>query len=314
MALPDPRRPAGGRARGRRREEGPRGGGAAGGAAGDARFGLANGGFAHPFQFVDVGDLDGVGESAPVPYHIQNLAEAEHAVALFMYMRLAGVAAHKVSIITPYNGQKDLICDVVQRRCGSSPFYGTPAKVATTDQFQGQQNDFIILSLVRTKAIGHLRDVRRLVVAVSRARLGLYVLGRRALFEPVVELRPTFGRLLGGGLPDKLHLLPAERHPTGRMAGDVPDGGAVVVEGRRARRARRRAPPPARHRRRPRRAGGGGDREWRRRGGRGGGGGTCFGWRWWWWWRGGAAPLCWTAGGDGRTSGARRRTRGAPGG
>jgi intron-binding protein aquarius len=47
--------------------------------------------------------------------------------------------------------------------------------VSTVDRFQGQQNDFIILSLVRTRAIGHLRDVRRLVVAMSRARLGLYV-------------------------------------------------------------------------------------------------------------------------------------------
>ena len=34
---------------------------------------------------------------------------------------------------------------------------------------RGQQNDFILLSLVRTKAVGHIRDVRRLVVAVSRS-------------------------------------------------------------------------------------------------------------------------------------------------
>lgn len=39
-------------------------------------------------------------------------------------------------------------------------------------RFQGQQNDYILLSLVRTKNVGHLRDIRRLVVAMSRARLG----------------------------------------------------------------------------------------------------------------------------------------------
>ncbi len=30
-------------------------------------------------------------------------------------------------------------------------------QVTTVDRFQGQQNDYIILSLVRTKAVGHLR-------------------------------------------------------------------------------------------------------------------------------------------------------------
>ena len=40
----------------------------------------------------------------------------------------------------------------------------------------------ILVSLVRSKAAGHIRDVRRLVVAMSRARLGLYIFGRRDLF------------------------------------------------------------------------------------------------------------------------------------
>jgi intron-binding protein aquarius len=197
--------------------------------ASGAKFQLANPGFAHPFQFVDVGDLNDVGESSPMPYYIQNLAEAEYVVATFMYMRLQGIAASRISIITTYNGQKDLIADVVAQRCSWSPLYGTPAKIATTDKFQGQQNDFILLSLVRTKAVGHLRDVRRLVVAMSRARLGLYVFGRRELFEPCVELRPTFSRLLA--LPDRLTLLPAERHPTSRAVDDVPSEGARVVGG-----------------------------------------------------------------------------------
>lgn len=69
-------------------------------------------------------------------------------------------------------------------------------QVATVDKFQGQQNDFILLSLVRTRFVGHLRDVRRLVVAMSRARLGLYVFCRRSLFEQCYELQPTFQLLL----------------------------------------------------------------------------------------------------------------------
>lgn len=48
-----------------------------------------------------------------------------------------------------------------------------------------------MLSLVRTKAVGHIRDVRRLVVALSRARLGLYVFGRMSLFKPCAEMAPA---------------------------------------------------------------------------------------------------------------------------
>ncbi|CAF5035385.1 unnamed protein product, partial [Rotaria sp. Silwood1] len=112
-----------------------------------------------------------------------NLAEAEYIVAVYMYMRLLGYPAQKISILTTYNGQKFLIRDVLNKRCGKNSLLGLPMKVTTVDKYQGQQNDYILLSLVRTKAVGHLRDVRRLVVAMSRARLGLYIFGRVNLFE-----------------------------------------------------------------------------------------------------------------------------------
>lgn len=109
-----------------------------------------------------------------------------------MYMRLLGYPAEKISILTTYNGQKHLIRDVVNLRCGQNPLIGWPHKVTTVDKYQGQQNDYILISLVRTKAVGHLRDVRRLVVAMSRARLGLYIFGRVSLFKNCFELQPTF--------------------------------------------------------------------------------------------------------------------------
>ena len=65
-------------------------------------------------------------------------------------------------------------------------------QVTTVDKYQGQQNDYVLLSLVRTRIVGHLRDVRRLVVAMSRARLGLYVFGRKELFGNCYELQATF--------------------------------------------------------------------------------------------------------------------------
>lgn len=109
-----------------------------------------------------------------------------------MYMRLKGYPAEKISILTTYNGQKHLIRDVINARCGNNAIIGWPQKITTVDKYQGQQNDYILISLVRTKAVGHLRDVRRLVVATSRARLGLYIFGRMNLFRNCFELQKTF--------------------------------------------------------------------------------------------------------------------------
>ncbi|GMH30504.1 hypothetical protein Nepgr_032347 [Nepenthes gracilis] len=171
-------------------------------------FHRANAGFSYDYQLVDVPDYHGRGETAPSPWFYQNEGEAEYIVSVYMYMRLLGYPAHKISILTTYNGQKLLIRDVINRRCCPYDFIGPPSKVTTVDKFQGQQNDFILLSLVRTRYVGHLRDVRRLVVAMSRARLGLYVFCRRTLFEQCYELQPTFQQLLQR--PDHLALNLAE--------------------------------------------------------------------------------------------------------
>eukprot|EP00066_Takifugu_rubripes_P001547 XP_003962796.1 PREDICTED: intron-binding protein aquarius [Takifugu rubripes] len=171
-------------------------------------FQVPNPGLTFDYQLINVEDFNGVGESEPNPYFYQNLGEAEYAVALFMYMRLLGYPAERISILTTYNGQKHLIRDVLNQRCAGNPVFDMPNKVTTVDRFQGQQNDYIILSLVRTKAVGHLRDVRRLVVAMSRARLGLYIFARVSLFQNCFELTPAFNQLTAR--PLQLHIRPHE--------------------------------------------------------------------------------------------------------
>ncbi|KAI8070842.1 P-loop containing nucleoside triphosphate hydrolase protein [Gongronella butleri] len=177
----------------------------------EPEFKLANAGLTYDYQFVDVGPYHGHGEFEPVPYFYQNLGEAEYIVAMYQYMRLIGYPAEKISILTTYNGQRSLINDVLQKRCGWNAFFGRPAAVTTVDRYQGQQNDYILLSLVRTKTVGHLRDVRRLIVAMSRARLGLYVFGSQRLFANCYELKPVFDQLLAR--PTKLSLHLGETHP-----------------------------------------------------------------------------------------------------
>ena len=187
----------------------------------------ANPGFCFDYQVVNVEDFNGRGEHEPNPYFYQNLGEAEFCVALFMYMRLQGYPPDKITILSTYNGQKHLIRDILRQRCGDNPAFGLPDKVTTVDRYQGQQNDYIILSLVRTKAVGHLRDVRRLVVAMSRARLGLYVFSRVGLFQNCFELSPAF-RLLTRH-PLALHLYPMECSPPVRPAGYTPQTPVLII-------------------------------------------------------------------------------------
>jgi intron-binding protein aquarius len=95
-------------------------------------------------------------------------------------------------------------------------------------------NDFadVILSLTRTSRVGYLRDIRRLTVALSRSRLGLYILGRREVFESCYELRQAFELLLQR--PDKLTLVTGELWPSERVLADEIDKsvpGESVMEG-----------------------------------------------------------------------------------
>ncbi|KAK6543254.1 hypothetical protein TWF694_000017 [Orbilia ellipsospora] len=190
-------------------------------------FLCANAGFQHEFQFIDVGDFKGKGEQEPSPHFIQNLGEAEYAVALFQYMRLLGYPPHKISIITSYAGQLALIKDIINIRCSNNPLFGSPAHLTTIDKFQGEQNDYVIVSLVRTKGVGYLRDMRRLTVALSRARLGLYVLGRLKTFQSCYELKEAFRRLLQN--PTRLELVTGEMWPATRPLKVLKQ--ATVMEG-----------------------------------------------------------------------------------
>ena len=193
----------------------------------EEHFKRANTGLVHTFQLINVDDFEGRGESTPTAFFYQNVGEAEYAVAFFQYLVLIGYPPETISILTTYNGQKELITDILSQRCGGgTPMAGMkPGAISTVDQYQGQQNNIIILSLVRTKAVGHLRDIRRLVVALSRARLGLYILCRKNLFCNCHELKRALDQL--AERPSKLQLIKGEHFPTERMVNDKVDKNQV---------------------------------------------------------------------------------------
>ena len=84
-----------------------------------------------------------------------------------------------VGIISPYRAQVQYL-----RRLLKKSEYFKPLRrqisVNTVDGFQGQERDVIMISLVRSNddgQIGFLRDLRRMNVAMTRARMKLFVLG-----------------------------------------------------------------------------------------------------------------------------------------
>jgi len=188
----------------------------------DPEYLQSNAGFKYEYQFIDVPDYKRTGESQPTPHFFQNLGEAEYAVAIYQYMRLLGYPASKISILSTYAGQRALIRDVLSHRCAGNRLFGLPRIVTTVDKYQGEQNDYIILSLTRTLQPGYLRDVRRLTVALSRARLGLYILGRRSVFQSSPELLQAFDLPLQR--PERLVLTTGETFPAQRSLNDEVEG------------------------------------------------------------------------------------------
>lgn len=158
-------------------------------------FERANPGFLYSSQFIDTGEDDS--ETRPLPHYFQNLAEAEYIAFTFLYMRILGYPCERIAVLATYNGQVQLLREVISVRASQYGNVGMPFAISTVDKFQGRQADYVLLSLVKTKTMGHLRDVRRMTVAVSRARYGLYVFGYLSLFSSNTDFKPVLKAFSG---------------------------------------------------------------------------------------------------------------------
>ena len=106
-----------------------------------------------------------------------NPHEAGFLVAFCRYLLLQGYKREQITILTMYTGQ---LLDL-QSRMSRREFEGI--KVCVVDNFQGEENDIILLSLVRSSSIGFLKESNRICVALSRARQGFYCIGNFTLLK-----------------------------------------------------------------------------------------------------------------------------------
>ena len=84
-----------------------------------------------------------------------------------------------VGVISPYRAQVQYLRRLFKKREFFKP-YRSLISVNTVDGFQGQERDIILISLVRSNdegQIGFLRDLRRMNVAITRARMKVIILG-----------------------------------------------------------------------------------------------------------------------------------------
>ncbi|KAL9976038.1 hypothetical protein ACROYT_G013272 [Oculina patagonica] len=114
-----------------------------------------------------------------------NPHEAYFLVALCKYLLFQGYKGSQITVLTMYTGQLLLLQEKMPRRS----FGGV--RVCAVDNFQGEENDIILLSLVRSneeRKIGFLNESNRICVALSRARQGFYCIGNFNLLKSQCKL------------------------------------------------------------------------------------------------------------------------------
>lgn len=98
-----------------------------------------------------------------------------------------------IGIISPYKGQVQLLRRMLRRDSYWKPLRHL-ISVNTVDGFQGQERDIILISMVRNNEqgqVGFLSDLRRMNVAITRARMKLIIIGH----SPTLCHHPFYKRL-----------------------------------------------------------------------------------------------------------------------
>jgi ATP-dependent RNA/DNA helicase IGHMBP2 len=148
---------------------------------------------APPFLFLDTAGkgFEETQEAKVESY--DNPGEAALVTARVRTLLAAGLAPEAVAVITPYRGQASVLQAALE---------DTGVEVDTVDAFQGREADAVLVSCVRSNPdgrLGFLQDLRRMNVALSRARRHLFLVGdsatlaRHPFYRALVEKAQATG-------------------------------------------------------------------------------------------------------------------------
>jgi hypothetical protein len=127
-----------------------------------------------PFELVDTAGRGFEEGSPPGSDSRHNEGEAELAVAEVERVLALGVPPSGIAVISPYDAQVQRLRELLAAHLEGG------LEVDTVDGFQGREKEAVIVSLVRSNEdgeVGFLADVRRMNVALTRARAKLVVIG-----------------------------------------------------------------------------------------------------------------------------------------
>lgn len=142
----------------------------------------------NPMMWIDTSETEAYEQFVGESFGRINKKEAELTLdALQKYFEKIGKSrileeSIDVGIISPYRAQVQLLRGMIKRSEFFRPFRRL-ISVNTVDGFQGQERDIVIISLVRSNGegqIGFLSDLRRMNVAITRARMKLVIMGNAA--------------------------------------------------------------------------------------------------------------------------------------
>jgi senataxin len=137
----------------------------------------------NPFLFIDLLlGREQISQSFSRSNHDEAAVSVSLYFALLRIAQLEGVSLHgRVGIISPYSEQVRVLKTAFEGAGVKAQGGLDDIEFATVDSFQGKEKDIIILSTVRacseSNDVGFLSDIRRMNVAITRAKIGLFVVG-----------------------------------------------------------------------------------------------------------------------------------------
>ena len=147
-------------------------------------------------RVLDVIDTAGAGFEEQAVAHSESRSNPQEAVVVGHVVRALldeGLEPAQVGVITPYAGQVAQLSGVLSEAVLQG------LEIDSVDGFQGREKDVIVVSLVRSNPlmeIGFVGDVRRLNVAVTRAKRKLVVVGDSATLAAAEIFRQYFDQAM----------------------------------------------------------------------------------------------------------------------
>lgn len=132
-----------------------------------------------PFVFIDTAGRGWEEERAADDPSTRNPAQADRVASEVKRLLARGLPPADVAVISPYEAQARLLRERLAEARGEG------LEVGTVDGFQGREKEAVIVDLVRSNdeaRLGFLEDLRRMNVALTRARRFLLVIGDTATF------------------------------------------------------------------------------------------------------------------------------------